>query len=383
MAFLKYLLFSLLAISLLLSSCDQKSQKPGIASYFGNKADPDLQSKVAYAEGFDIYKWNGITKLVIYHPELRELVIGEYYIADQETVAQFSDSANLITAPADSVAVFSATQLNAFDQLGILDKVIGVSEARYIINPVVKGKIESGEMLELAGSGNYFIEKTITVNPKLIFHSPYQITESHALDVTRIPLIPFFDYFEDDPLGRAEWIRFTAAFFGKDKLADSLFSNIVSQYKSYKLLADETRTKPSVFSDKYFNGQWYIPGGQSYIARLFADAGADYLWSSDPHSASFPLDYEVVYGKAYDADFWRIVGSYGDTPTYAGLDAENGLYKHFKAFKNKHVIYCNARESAYFETSPLEPHIILADLIKAFHPELLPDYQPRYYKVLE
>ncbi len=86
------------------------------------------------------------------------------------------------------------------------------------------------------------------------------------------------------------------------------------------------------------------------------------------HNASFPLDYEVVFGKAHAADYWRIVGSYGDTPTYEGLLEENGLYQHFKAFKEQHIIYCNARESGYFETSPLEPHLILADFIKAFHP---------------
>jgi len=376
---LKFLLF-LMVFGVI--SCQQIKQKPGIAEVFLQQAGADLESEIIFAEGFDLYRWNGITKLVVYHPELRELVIGEYYIAGSEITSAFADTANMITLPLDSVAVFSATQLNAFDRLGILDKVVGVSEAKYIINPVVKEKIESGEVLELAGSGNYFVERTITVNPKLIFHSPYQITESHALDVTGIPLIPFFDYFEDDPLGRAEWIRFTAAFFGEDELADSLFNNIVWQYKKYKTLATEATTNPTVFSDKYFNGQWYIPGGQSYIARLFSDAGADYLWSSDPHSASFPLDYEVVFDKAYDADYWRIVGSYGDTPTYDGLEAENGLYKHFTAFQEKQVIYCNARESAYFETSPLEPHIILADLIKVFHPELLPDYQPKYYKLL-
>lgn len=363
-------------------SCKQKNKKPGIAETFTEQAGYDLESEIIFAEGFDLYRWNGIAKLVVYHPELKELVIGEYYLADREVTSLFADTSTIISLPLERVAVFSATQLNAFDKLGMLDKVVGVSEAQYIINPTVKQKIEKGEVVELAGSGNYFVEKTITVNPELIFHSPYKVTESHALDVTGIPLIPFFDYFENDPLGRAEWIRFTAAFFGKDEQADSIFVEIVTQYKKYKVLASEAKTKPTVFSDKYFNGQWYVPGGQSYIARLFADAGADYLWSDDQHYSSFPLDYEVVFGKAHDADFWRIVGSYGDTPTYAGLEAENGLYKHFKAFQDKKVIYCNARESAYFETSPLEPQLILGDLIKAFHPELLPHYTPKYYKVL-
>jgi len=374
-----------LFISLLLTtfSCKQKNNKPRIAQVFEEQAASDLESEIIFAEGFDLYRWNGITKLVIYHPEMKDHIIGEYYLADGEVTSIFADTSTMISLPLEKVAVFSATQLNAFQKLGILDKVVGVSEARYIVNETVKQELKRGEIVELAGSGNFFIEKTISVNPELIFHSPYKITDSHALDVTGIPLIPFFDYFENDPLGRAEWIRFTAAFFGKDELADSLFVKIVTQYKKYKVLATESKTKPTVFSDKYFNGQWYVPGGQSYIARLFADAGANYLWSDDENVASFPLDYEVVFGKAHNADFWRIVGSYGDTPTYAGLEAENELYKHFKAFQDKKVIYCNARESAYFETSPLEPQLILGDLIKAFHPELLPDYKPKYYKILK
>lgn len=377
-----FLLFLFMFLLLTTYSCKQKNKKPGIAETFTGQAGADLESEIIFAEGFDLYRWNGITKLVVYHPELKELVIGEYYLANNEVTSIFADTSTMISLPMERVAVFSATQLNAFDKLGILDRIVGVSEAQYIVNSTVKQKIEQGEAVELAGSGSFFVEKTITVNPELIFHSPYKVTESHALDVTGIPLIPFFDYFENDPLARAEWIRFTAAFFGKDDLADSLFAEIVTQYKKYKVLAAEAKTKPTVFSDKYFNGQWYVPGGQSYISRLFQDAGADYLWSDDPHYSSFPLDYEVVFGKAHNADFWRIVGSYGDTPTYAGLEAENGLYKHFKAFQEKKVIYCNARETAYFETSPLEPQLILGDLIKAFHPELLPDYKPKYYKVL-
>jgi iron complex transport system substrate-binding protein len=138
-----------------------------------------------------------------------------------------------------------------------------------------------------------------------------------------------------------------------------------------------------VFSDKYFNGQWFVPGGKSYIARLFQDAGATYLWENDVHTASFPLDFEVVYQKANDADYWRIIGSYSDQPSYKGLAMENELYRRFRAYREKKVIYCNARETAYFENSPLEPHIILADLINVFHPGLLHDYKPTYYKLLE
>ena len=381
---MRYIQFAFPFILLILfSSCQFNKPKPEIAEYFSDLTGDSLSSSISIARGFDLYHWEGIDKVVVYHPELLELVIGEYYITSEEIAAQFNESENTFTRNSDSVAVFSATQLNAFDKLGILDKIVGVSEAEYIINEAVKDKINNGEVVELAGSGNYFVERTITVNPQLIFFSPYKVTDSHALDVTGIPLIPFFDYFETDPLGRAEWIKFTAVFFGKTDQANEFFTDVVKEYTRLRSLTLNEVVRPTIFSDKYFNGQWYIPGGQSYIARLFKDAGAHYLWRDDQHTASFPLDYEVVFGMANDADFWRIVGSYGDTPSYAGLEEENGLYKHFKAFQDKHVIYCNARESAYFENSPLEPHLILADLIYIFHPHLLPGHQPAYYYLLK
>ncbi len=364
-------------------SCKHDHARPWIGTYFEKYAPEELTSSVQFARGFDIYQWEGITRLVIYHPQKSGELYGEYYLADVEMTSRFRDTSHMITLPLKDVAVFSSTQLSAFIKLGELGKVKGISEAAYIIDPEVRKRMQQDSIIELAGSGHFFVEKTLEVNPGLVFISPYNLEEQHALELTGIPLIPFFDFFETDPLGRAEWIRFTAAFCGKEEWADSIFGHTVDVYRSYARLADEVTKKPTVFSDKYFNGQWFIPGGQSYIARLFADAGADYLWKEDSHKASFPLDYESVFERAHDADFWRIIGSYGDIATYESLAAENELYKHFKAFQNRKVIYCDAEQTAYFENSPLEPEIVLADLIKAFHPELLPDYKPKYYHRLE
>ena len=47
------------------------------------------------------------------------------------------------------------------------------------------------------------------------------------------------------------------------------------------------------------------------------------------------------------------------------------------------VIYCNMREQPFYESMPMEPEIVLEDLIHAFHPDLLPDYQPKYYARLQ
>lgn len=379
----RYFLFLLLGLLIAFfpgCSTSPRRQKPSAPSV-DNNGKP-FRHDVRYASGFQIYREDGLIKIIVYNPGDPQRVQSTFYILPKNEEKDSGDASHVFHDIPRNAAVFSATQLNAFDQLGILDKVVGISESAYVRNAYIRQRVETGSIAELAGNGNFFFEKTLRVNPAVIFYTPYSVNDMHSMETTQIPLVPFFDYLETDPLGRAEWIKFTAAFFGKLDKADSIFSRKVKEYNDYKQLVEDVSVRPTVFSDKYFNGQWYVPGGRSYVARLFADAGADYLWKGDRHTGSFPLEYEVVYEKAHDADFWRIVGSYGEKPSYQALAVENELYSHFKAFTTHHVVYCDARKTAYFETSPLNPQFVLADLIKAFHPDVLPDYKPKYYHVL-
>ncbi len=371
------------AISVLFISCSVDTGTNDISELFNNYTDLEVVSTISYAKGFDILEAGDVKKLIIYNPQNTEEILATYYFADSAYFHDFPYSSELIETPLDSVAVFSATQLNAFSKLGILNKVIAISESEYIRNPIVKERHESGQLVELAGNGNFYLERTLEINPQIIFYSPYNMAQKHPLAATEITMIPFFDFMESNPLGRAEWIKFTALFFGKEEEADNIFDAIVSKYIEYKELALDAESKPSVFSDKYYSGQWFVSGGKSYIAQLFNDAGADYLWKDNQSAGSVNLDFEVVYNKAHDADFWRIVGTYEDGFSYDKLAAENELYNHFKAFKDKNVIFCDSKTSSYFETGTLEPHLLLADLIFAFHPHLLEGYEPKYYHLCQ
>lgn len=372
----------LIALLCLLFSCGQNEHKINYDILFNEAIEQGLSSSVSYADGFDMYQMDDVYRLDIYEPGLAPNIMASFYLSAKFKNDHLGPDQKMIGIPLDSVAVFSGTQINAFDKLGLLHQIVGVSEGTYIKNATIVKGLKEGSIVELGNNGAFYLERSIQLRPNAIFYSPYKVNETNPLAATQITMIPFFDFLEEHPLGRAEWLKFTALFYGKSKEADSIFSHIVGQYESYRLMAQNPAYRPTVFSDKYFNGQWYIPGGQSYIARLFKDSGAQYLWEDDLHKGSFPLDYEVVFAKASEADFWRIVGSYGDSPTYEALLEENGLYRHFKAFKERHIIHCDAQATAYFEASPMEPHILLADLIKAFHPELLPDYTPSYYRIL-
>ena len=377
--FTRVLLLVFLALGY--SGCKQTRQKQDIEKLFDSN-DQTPVSEVRFAKGFDIYRSDGVTQIVVYKSSGEKQEQYVFYVVDKKNELKYSAAKNIFFGIPENAAVFSATQLAAFEKLGLQEKVIGVSEAAYIKSPYFRKRLDEGKVFELAGSGSFFTEKTLTVNPSVIFYTPYSVNDLHTMEITGIPLVPFNDYKETTPLGRAEWIKFTAAFFNKSALADSIFNAIVNEYNHYRQLTEKVKNRPTVFTDKYFNGQWFVAGGKSYTAAFFADAGADYIWKDDIHTASFPLEYEVVYKKAHNADFWRIILSYGETPSYRALAEENELYKHFRAFREHHVIYCDPQATAYFENSPLEPQIVLADLIRIFHPELIPQYRPKYFRLM-
>ncbi len=345
-------------------------------------ATQDSISIVHYAKGFAIEKLDDSGFVVtVFHPDMpgKTLFSCRLYHNSKKLRPEINQPMYI---PFDSLAVFSATQLSGLRQLGLEDDVVGISESNYITDTLIKQRIANGQITELAYNGSFFTERILTLNPYAIFYSPYQLNQPHPLASTNLLMIPFLDFLETNPLGRAEWIKFTAVFFNRIDLADSIFNGIAREYNALKKSVKNTHFQPTVMSDKYFADQWYVPGGQSYIAALIADAGGYYLWKDNQQVASIPLDFESVLLKASKADYWRIVGAYDTDPSYAQIGNENPLYKQFDAFKKRQIIFCDSKKTGYFEKGPLEPHKQLADLIHVFHPELLKDYQPVYYKVI-
>ena len=69
--------------------------------------------------------------------------------------------------------------------------------------------------------------------------------------------------------------------------------------------------------------------------------------------------------------------------TYDDLRNENEAYARFSAFENRRIFVCNTAEVPYYEELPLHPDRVLGDLIRIFHPELLPESRLRYYNEMD
>lgn len=286
-----------------------------------------------------------------------------------------------------SVISFSSTQWSVFIELDEIDRVKGILEGRNIHSPKMKQLLANGVVKDVGTESAKNMELMIQLHPDIILYSPYFDGNQDPLRVTGAILFPFADYLESTPLGRAEWIRVVGLLAGCPERADAWFNDIERRYDELKDLCADVQQRPTVFSDLPFNGQWYVAGGKSYIAQLFADAGADYLWKDNPSTASFPLDSETILAKAKHADFWRVANSSSLPMTYETLKRENSIYTLFDAFKNRKVFVCDIQKTGYFETSQIEPDVLLADFIAIFHPEVMaeykPGYQPKYYRMME
>lgn len=288
----------------------------------------------------------------------------------------------MIKIPVQKVALAYATHVGFFKELGLLGRVNGISQKKYIKNKQVTKAVKEGRIKEFGPSHHINTEKLLQVGPELLFVAPFKDNRYEKIRDLGIPIAINSSYMETTPLARAEWIKFISYFFNRERKARQIFDSVAHHYQRLTRKVEHKKDPPTIFSGKKIGQTWYVPGGNSYMASFFKDAGARYLWEDNRQSGSLPLDFETVFYRASDADFWCIKENFKHRYTYAQLGSENVHYSEFDAFQNRQIIFCNTHSSPYYEEGILEPNVILADLINILHPGLLSGHRNKYYQLL-
>lgn len=374
---------------LLLVSCGQRG-KGNVRTESGPASVIDSLRMIVpeYAEGFSVQYVEGGCLVTVQDPQ-KEKGKGEIYryafVSDKERFAknEVSGDYEVQPVPVRNIVCMTSLQLSNFIKLDELEHVVGITSARHLFNEEVNRRLEQKKIRKIGIEGNFDNEIIISMNPDLILISPFKRGGYEALKDVGIPLIPHLGYKENSPLGQAEWIKFVGLLIGEEEKANAVFDSIKTEYNALKRLTEGVKKRPVVFSGELRGGNWYAVGGRNFLAQLFRDAGADYFLKDDPNTGGVTLDFETVYSRAESADYWRILNSYNGTFTYDALKAQDSRYADFRAFREKGVIYCNLKEKPYYENVPTHPEALLKDLIKVFHPELLPDYVPAFYELLK
>lgn len=341
-----------------------------------------IPASIHYAKRFSITdKDNGLAVTVTSPDGFRQ----QYILRKKSTVSSVAQTeANVIEVPLQSVVCLASTHVALINSLQQTDKIIGLESRKSVYNADIIQSVEAGKIHEVGNYDDLNLELLVNIHPDAVFQSVGGMPSSNASQLERLSLhtVSIPAHYETHPLGRLEWIKFFALFFNRQAYADSLFQQAEQSYKATMKLAQNPAHRPTVVAGYVSKGVWVAPGGKSYFAQLLKDAGADYIWKDDSTSGNLKLSYEELVSKGMNADYFiNIQMVYKDREQVLAEISEAKSFKSVladKFYMNNATTNANGKNN-YWEQGFTEPHIILKDLVKILHPELLPDYTPVYF----
>ena len=347
------------------------------------RGELSLTDSIRYAVGFEVWQGDGYVQVEIKDPWKEGRLLQRYLLAPRDQVLPDDmPKGTVIRVPLRNVVIYTAVHAAMFDEMEAIDDIVGVCEPRYIKDATIRDRIEKGRIKDLGQATSPNIEKMIASGAEVIIASPFANGSYGAVEKTGIPVIECVDYMETDPLGRAEWIKFIGLLTGTSERADSLFRATEANYLRLKALNENVACRPKLMTEMRYGNAWYVSGGESYMAYLYKDAGADYLFSYLSGAGGIPLSFETVLEKAIHADLWMILYNREEAMTYRTLQSDYASYSRFDPFRNRCIYGCNVNYSHYYEEVPIHPDYLLEELTAIFHPSLLPNHVPRYFTPL-
>lgn len=292
--------------------------------------------------------------------------------------------ADVVTVPVASVFAFSTTQLPLLTDLDRLDVLTGVGQRDAITDVDIQRRIKSGHIVEFARVGLVIdVERVVASRPSLFMAGSSSNRSVPAIRAAGIPVVPNAEWLETTALGRAEWLKYMAVFLNEERRAQALYGEMKSRYAGLarRARAVPPAERPLVMTGRSSRGMFTTAGGRSYVASLIADAGGRYTWNDDTSAGVITVDIESQIARAANADIWINGGGW---KSLQAMLTDEPRYSAFKAFRNGRVWVYERRQTPsgandYWSRSVTHPDVVLADLLKIFHPALAPDHAFEWY----
>ena len=343
---------------------------------------------VSYAKGFSIKNYNGFSVITVKNPWPKATKTYTYILKEKSGIVPDSLKQNIIIAvPIKTIVVTSTTHIPSLEMLNEVNSLVGFPHCNYISSDKVRSRIEGGKVKELGNNHDLNTEVLLDLQPNVIIG--YGIDNKNPtldnLQKSGLKVMLNGDWNEETALGKAEWIKFFGALYGKQKQATALFKKIENEYLKTIEIAKLAKTNPTILAGDMFEDRWYLPKGTSWGSLLLKQAKGNYLWQNTSGTGSLSLTFETVFEKAKSADVWITSGQFSSLKE---MTDSNPHYTKFDAFKNKNVYSFSGKKGKtggilYYELAPNRPDLVLKDLVKILHPELLPSYKPFFFEKLK
>ncbi|NJB83946.1 ABC transporter substrate-binding protein [Wenyingzhuangia aestuarii] len=369
--FLFFIFFSLVA-------CQPKSDKKTVVLNNHN---------IQYAKGFSYQKFNKYIKIIVPTPYKGATTPYEYILIKGDTIITPSNPNQIVVqTPIQKIVATSTTQIPVLEALNSEHLLKGYPNTHFISSLKTRKLIDNGTITDVGHEEHMNTELILDIKPDVLFAFAVNNLNKNfnTLKKAGIPIVVDASWLEESPLGRAEWIKFFALFLNKEQEANAIFKEIENNYNQAKELVQNVTLQPRILYGSIYNGIWYTPAGDSFVAKILSDAKTNYLWKETTGTGSLSLQFEDVFIKAKNADYWFAPGYAANKQALAN---NNKHYTQFAPYTH-HKIYTYTNTTGptggllFFELGALRPDFILKDIIKICHPEILPTYKTTFFNSL-
>jgi iron complex transport system substrate-binding protein len=374
------------------TSCRLQEQKisPGVGAVAASAGDTATEkASVSYARGFRIAYYNHYKVLSIVDSLAQKTDTLQYLLVQRGyPVPPGYPKAQVITIPVRTIVAMSSMHIALADFAEVADRITGLGSLEYVTSPIVRKNIQAGRVVAVGLDANMNNEQVISMHPDVVMvmgNPDAGFTGYKTLTDAGVPVLLNAEWLESTPLGRTEWVKIMGALVNKEKLVDQKFDSVAKEYNQLAQAGRQAAVKPRVIVGMPFKGSWFVPAGGSYMAQFLRDAGTTYKWNDTKGSGGIPLNFEAMAPEALTADYWLNIGYVNSKAEILSKDAR---YASFKPFKTGQLYNNDNRvndqgSNDYWESGEVSPQVILADLIRILHPELLPAHSLFYYKQLK
>lgn len=290
--------------------------------------------------------------------------------------------ATIISIPAETIAVNIENGECFLAALGLKDRIVAVGGA-ISYDDTIRQKVLDKQIGQIGYSWHQpsNLEVLLQRKPEVFFMNIANLDFASSLEKSRqvgIPTASVFEWAEADYMGLAEWIKFYAVFFNAEQKANEVFNGIQSRVDSLKQLVATVPTKPTVIWGYYTGKDRWLVHRNSIEAQFMKDAALTNIFedfSRPVRNSGEPISSEELLAKGKNAEHWMI----GDIHS-AALPSSNYLnafqsWRSGKLYHNMKRSKPKANAFDWYGTAIVRPDIVLSDLIKLIHPELLPAHE--------
>lgn len=332
-----YIMISIIGL-FWLSGCDSPSSDSGNTE---SKGTTEVQNgliykssmKLLYAKNFSVDYYEGGYKILTTKDGTKILTVPK----GKKTPKDIDKDIIVLKEPVSDLYLVASGVMDMFDKLDAVDtiKFSGLDSDGWYIDSASEA-LESGKMLYAGKYSKPDYELLVSENCSLaientmITHSP-QVTEK--LKSFDIPSVIEYSSYEEEPLGRVEWVKFFGALTDRDEKADELFNEQVDIVNRIAK-ADGTDTDDTTKSDAatksdvatksdtaangdsrptvaFFyitsNGQIQVRKSTDYVPKMILLAGGKYIFDAsnddDTGRSTMNMQLEDFYNGAIDADY--------------------------------------------------------------------------------